>query len=193
MALAEVKAMKQLIMIGGAMGTGKTSCAEILVNSVPCSVMLDGDWCWEQGCDWRLDEESKAMALRNICFLLESFLKNSHVKHVFFSWVLHQQSIHDAITGTLRAAGCEFELTDISLMADEDALRERIERRACLNARRRGAAERPAGVDALVSRAMDRRQGCASLDTVKLDVTHLTPAETAREVLRIAGIPAAEA
>lgn len=180
--------MKKLIMIGGAMGTGKTTAAEILVNSVPNSVMLDGDWCWQQGCDWHFDQESKEMALRNICFLLESFLKNSHIKCVFFAWVLHLPETHAHIIETLRERGCAFDLVDLSLIVDEDTLRKRLEGRSRAEAERQGLPFRESELDALVRRTMDRMRYYMKLDTMKLDVTAMNPNETAARIAELAGI-----
>lgn len=175
-------------MIGGAMGTGKTTAAEILVNSVPNSVMLDGDWCWQQGCDWHFDQESKEMALRNICFLLESFLKNSHIENVFFAWVLHLSEIHLHIIETLRSYGCEFELFSLSLMLDEDALVKRLEGRSRAEAERQGVPFREAELDALVERTKDRMRCYRDLDTVKINVSQMTPWEVAVKIAEYADI-----
>lgn len=180
--------MKKLIMIGGAMGTGKTTSAEILVNSVPNSVMLDGDWCWQQGCDWHFDQESKDMALRNICFLLESFLKNSHIENVFFAWVLHLPETHKHITETLRARGCTFELIDLSLTIYEHALRKRLEGRSRAEAERQGLPFCKSALDELVARTMDRACYFKDLDTIKIDVSKMTPGEVATKICEHAEI-----
>ena len=37
------------------------------------AVFLDGDWCWDAQ-PFVVNEETKAMVIRNICFLLNNFL-----------------------------------------------------------------------------------------------------------------------
>lgn len=37
--------MKNLYIIGGTMGVGKTTIGQKLKNKLPNSVILDGDWC----------------------------------------------------------------------------------------------------------------------------------------------------
>ena len=37
---------KQLYLIGGTMGAGKTTVGRILKKQLPDCVFLDGDWCW---------------------------------------------------------------------------------------------------------------------------------------------------
>lgn len=170
------------------MGTGKTTSAEILVNSVPNSVMLDGDWCWQQGCDWHFDQESKDMALQNICFMLESFLKNSHIENVFFAWVLHLPETHTHITETLRTRGCIFELIDLSLIVDENALRKRLHGRSRAQAERQGLPFRESELDVLVARTIDRTRYYKELDTIKLNVSKMTPGEVAAKISEYAGI-----
>ena len=38
--------MKNLYMIGGTMGVGKTTVSQNLKIKLRNSVLLDGDWCW---------------------------------------------------------------------------------------------------------------------------------------------------
>lgn len=170
------------------MGTGKTTAAEIIVNTVRNSVMLDGDWCWQQGCDWHFDDESKRMAMDNICHLLKSFMRNSHIENVIFCWVLHLREIHDEITAALRADGAEFELFDISLMTDEIHIKQRLRERALSAARARNLPCDETQLDAVTARTMERMRHYAELDTIKLDTSNISPDEVAREIITIAGL-----
>lgn len=65
--------MKTIYLIGGTMGVGKTTVSQQLKKVLPNSVFLDGDWCWDAD-PFQVIEETKAMVMRNICFLLNSFL-----------------------------------------------------------------------------------------------------------------------
>lgn len=65
--------MKVLYLIGGTMGVGKTTVCRELNARLPNSVFLDGDWCWCMD-PFRVNDETKAMVMDNICHLLNNFL-----------------------------------------------------------------------------------------------------------------------
>ena len=66
--------MKTLYMIGGTMGVGKTTVGQQLKRTLPNSVFLDGDWCWDAS-PFQVTDETKSMVIDNICYLLNNFLK----------------------------------------------------------------------------------------------------------------------
>ncbi len=39
--------MKNLYLIGVPMGVGKTTVGQLLKRTLPSSIFLDGDWCWD--------------------------------------------------------------------------------------------------------------------------------------------------
>ena len=57
--------MKTLYMIGGTMGVGKTTVCQQLKRSLPNSVFLDGDWCWDAS-PFQVTDETKSMVIDNI-------------------------------------------------------------------------------------------------------------------------------
>lgn len=65
--------MKTLYLIGGAMGVGKSTVCGELNKTLPKSVYLDGDWCWNMD-PFVVTEETKAMVLSNAQYLLNSFI-----------------------------------------------------------------------------------------------------------------------
>ena len=115
--------MKDLYLIGGAMGVGKTAVGQQLKRDLPNSVFLDGDWCWDAD-PFRVTEETKAMVLENICFLLNSFLRCTAYDHVIFCWVMHRQEIIDAILSRLKPENCRVHC--ISLVCRPDVLEKRL-------------------------------------------------------------------
>lgn len=158
--------MKRLYLIGGPMGVGKTTVCRELQRRLNRSVFLDGDWCWDAN-PFQVTEETKAMVTENICFLLNSFLRCSAYDHVIFCWVLHRQDILDGLLSRLGLGDCE--VRAVSLIASPEALTARIE--ADVRAGRRDG-------EALV-RSLSYLPLYGALDTEKLDVSHLTPAEAA--------------
>ena len=105
------------------MGVGKTTVCQLLKQDLPNSVFLDGDWCWDAS-PFQVTDETKAMVMNNICYLLNNFLKCSAYDNIIFCWVMHEQSIIDFILKKLDAQNCDVKC--VSLVADENTLRERL-------------------------------------------------------------------
>ena len=78
--------MKRLYLLGGTMGVGKTTVSQQLKQDLPNSVFLDGDWCWDAD-PFQVTEETKSMVIRNICYLLNSFLHCTAYENIIFCWV----------------------------------------------------------------------------------------------------------
>ena len=98
------------------MGVGKTAVCKELKARLNRSVFLDGDWCWDAN-PFQVTEETKAMVMANICFLLDQFIHCSAYDHIIFCWVMHEQSIIDGIVSRLDTANCEVKA--VSLMCSE--------------------------------------------------------------------------
>ncbi|WP_086348029.1 AAA family ATPase [Candidatus Enterococcus clewellii] len=110
--------MKQIIFIGGPMGIGKTAVSKRLVKILDHSVFLDGDWCWDLH-PFVANDENKQMVLKNIIFLLNSFLENTTIQTIVFCWVMHEQSIIDELLAGLTEP---FLFHSFSLISDEQTL-----------------------------------------------------------------------
>lgn len=158
--------MKRLYLIGGPMGVGKTAVCRELQRRLERSVFLDGDWCWDAH-PFQVTEETKAMVMENICFLLNNFLRCSAYDHVIFGWVLHQQAILDELRSRLNLEGCR--VRAVSLVASPEALAARIGADVRAGRRDRGALERSLAYLPLYG----------GLDTEKLDVSSRSPGEAA--------------
>ena len=51
--------MKNLYIVGGTMGVGKTAVCQQLKRILPNSVFLDGDWCWDAD-PFQVTDETKS-------------------------------------------------------------------------------------------------------------------------------------
>lgn len=167
--------MKHLYLIGGTMGVGKTAVGKILKNKLDRSVYLDGDWCWDMH-PFVVTEETKRMVMENIAFLLSNFLRCSAYEHVVFSWVMHEQAIIDELLSRIDTTDCETHA--LSLVCGEAALRSRI------------GADIQSGLrtQADLERSAARLPLYEKLNSIKIDCTDKSPAETADAILAACGV-----
>ena len=108
--------MKKIYLIGGTMGVGKTTICQHLKMDLDKSVFLDGDWFWDAN-PFQATDETKAMVVQNICYLLNNFIHCSAYENIIFCWVMHKQSIVDGIINKLDTENCD--IKKISLIVDE--------------------------------------------------------------------------
>ncbi len=164
--------MKNLYLIGGTMGVGKTAVCQQLKRVLPSSVFLDGDWCWDAS-PFQVTDETKAMVLDNICYLLNNFLTCSAYENIIFCWVLHEQKIIDSILEKLNTTNCT--VHRVSLIVNEKNLRDRL-----TNDVARGI--RTADV---IERSVARIPLYQTLNTVKIDTNEKTVEMLVHEIRRL--------
>lgn len=158
---------KKLIIINGTMGVGKTTVCKELYARLENLIWLDGDWCWMMH-PWKITDENKKMVMENIRFLLRSYLSNSSFEYIVFSWVIHRQEILDQLLAGL--AGLEFELFKITLTCSELKLIHRLKE----DKRSEGQ----------ISESVGRLHHYDQMDTMKIDTTCTTVAETADRIVK---------
>ena len=163
--------LKNLILVGGTMGVGKTAACRELQQLLPRNVFLDGDWCWDAR-PFTVTEETQAMVLDNIGFLLRQFLTCSVYENVIFCWVMHRQKIWDEVETRLNGLPCR--IHRVALTCSPEALRSRLERDVAAGRRR----------EDVIGRSLTRLPLYADLKAPCLDTSRLTAAETARAVAR---------
>lgn len=166
--------MRNFYIIGGAMGVGKTTVCRRLQQTLPNCAFLDGDWCWDMH-PFTVTEETKAMALDNICHVLNNFLRCTAFENVVFCWVLHQQAIWDAILARLDTGG--WRVIPAALVCSEAALTARLQQDVDAGVRRAD----------VIPRSLARLPLYAALNTAKLDVSDLTPAQAAARLAELGG------
>ena len=164
--------MKTLYLIGGTMGVGKTTVSQQLKQDLPNSVFLDGDWCWDAS-PFQVTEETKAMVIDNICYLLNSFLHCSAYENVIFCWVMHQQSIIDSIIKKLDAQKCD--VKHISLITDEINLRKRLT----------VDVENGIRSEDVMDRSVARIPMYQTLNTIKIDTSNKTVQMIVDEIIQL--------
>lgn len=158
--------MKELILVNGPMGVGKTSTCTELFRRLSPSVFLDGDWCWNMS-PFVVNDETRAMVLDNISHLLNNFLHCSACRYVIFCWVMQS---HDIVNDILRRLDLTNARTTLfTLTASPQVLLTRLQHDIDEGKRSPGVLER----------SMERLPLYAGMDSVKMDVSAITPAEAA--------------
>lgn len=163
--------MKNLFLIGGTMGVGKTTTCRILEQKLNHSVFLDGDWCWDMH-PFQVTEETKHMVMENICFLLNNFIRCSAYENIVFCWVLHQRAILSDILSRLDTSSCKIHA--ISLVCSEQALRDRLQKDISAGIRE----------EEVIGRSIARLPLYSVLDTYKIDVSEISPEEAADLIIQ---------
>ena len=161
--------MKTLYLVGGTMGVGKTAACQALKRQLPNAVFLDGDWCWDAD-PFQVTEETKALVTDNIVYLLNGFLGCSAYENVIFCWVMDRQEIIDAILARLHTEDCRVET--VSLICSPEALTRRLDGDI------RSGVRQPD----ILERSLQRIPLYGGLNTRKIDVSALSPEETAAAI-----------
>jgi Predicted nucleotide kinase (related to CMP and AMP kinases) len=161
--------MKNIYLIGGTMGVGKTTVCKLLKKKRDKSVFLDGDWCWDAE-PFQVTAETKEMVLDNICYLLNNFIRCQAYENIVFCWVLHEQSIIDDILSRLNIFECNVKI--ISLICNANALEKRLQKDVEAGYRQRE----------IIERSLSRIPLYNHLNTVKIDVSDISAEEAAEKV-----------
>ena len=158
-----------MFIIGGTMGIGKSTVSQILKRKLPNSVFLDGDWCWDSS-PFQVTAETKEMVIKNICAVLNNFLKCSAYENIIFCWVMHEQSIIDAIISGLDTANCR--VLTVSLLCSEQELTQRLQKDVAAGIR----------TPDVIERSVQRIPLYQNLDTIKVNTSGKNAAEVAQEI-----------
>lgn len=167
--------LKNLYIIGGTMGVGKTTTCRILKNQLKNSAFLDGDWCWDMN-PFSVTDETKKMVLDNICYVLNNFIKCSLFENIIFCWVLHEQSIIDTIMSKLNLTGVK--TISVSLVCREEKLRERLYKDVRAEIRKSD----------IIDRSIQRAPLYEKLNTYKINVSDISAEEAAKQIKELTQI-----
>ena len=160
--------MKNLIFINGTMGAGKSAVSRERKKILAPSFFLDGDWCWNMEL-FVPGAAERALVLRNIAFLLNSYLAFDGRGNVIFGWVMHKRAVVEDLLARLDLSGARFFL--FTLDVSEAELTRRLSRDV----------ERGLRDSGIVERSLARRREFDAFGEV-VPADGISPAEAARAI-----------
>lgn len=112
---------KNLIVIIGPNGVGKSSAAKSFVTHCPQSAFVDSDWCRVIN-PFPFSERTKKTVTDNIFCLIYNYLQCKDVDYVIFTYGFHgeRKAIFDEVLHCLQKKKVNFELTIIILKCSLD-------------------------------------------------------------------------
>lgn len=113
--------MKQLIVIIGPNGVGKSTTAKKIVEQCAKTAYVDSDWCRVMN-PFEFTETTKQTILDNIYCLLRNYLTCDVINTVVFTYCWHgeRKEIYERVIEKLRNDCIEFKETIIILKCSED-------------------------------------------------------------------------
>ncbi len=162
--------MKNLILVSGTMGVGKTATCLKLSKILPHNVYLDGDWCWKAN-PFIVNESTKSMVLDNIGHLLNNFVNCPDYQNIIFSWVMDEQSIFDDVISKVSG---ECNVYHYTLMCSENSLSKRIEKDVACNIRNSDS----------YAKSVLRLNKYTFVDSVKINTDDLTAEQVAKIIAK---------
>lgn len=166
--------MKQLIVIAGPNGVGKTTTARKIVELYENVAYVDSDWCRVMN-PFVFTESTKETIAENIFCLLRNYLSCRDVNRVVFTYAWHgeRMAIYEKVMAKLKNEAPAFRLSVIILKCSED---ENIRRAA-----------RDGRDEIRIRRGMEMTFSFYdNFDYPWIETTDLTPTEAARQIIRLA-------
>ncbi len=166
--------MKQLIVIIGPNGVGKTTTAKEIVGQYENVAYVDSDWCRVMN-PFVFTESTKETIAENIYCLLRNYLSCGDVNRVVFTHAWHgeRKAIFEKVMEKLKNEPLEFKLTIIILKCSED---ENIKR-----------ATQDGRDEIRIKRGMEMTFSFYdNLDYPCIDTTNMTPTAVAQQIVELA-------
>lgn len=161
--------MKKVIFISGTMGSGKTTVSCLCNEQLTRSVWLDGDWCWMMH-PFQVNDQTKAMVLNNITYLLNQFLAQPDFDYILFSWVMDDPETVRSILNRLLG---EFTFYHFTLSPSPAQLRRQLQ----------SDIDRGLRTPDCLERSLARLPHYDDIDSEKIETTGREPRSIAREIL----------
>lgn len=168
--------MKQLIVIIGPNGVGKSTSAKEIVSKCKRMAYVDSDWCRVMN-PFVLTEITKQTVKENIYCLIRNYFTCSEIDVVIFthSWHGGRKEIYEQVIEKLKEEGLEFKETIIILKCSKE---ENIKR-----------AIKDGRDEIRIKRGMEKTFNFYDeYEYPVIDTTHMLPSKVAEKLLEMLGL-----
>lgn len=119
------------------------------------------------------NEYNRSMVIKNIGYLLRSFLQNPTYEYIIFNWAIHLEEIYEMILSELE--NTQFDLYKITLICNEDELSKRLQNDISKGKRAQND----------IKKSIERIEMYKILNTIKIETTKKSIQEITAEVINI--------
>lgn len=112
----------KVIMINGPMGVGKTTVGKYIADKNEGTAFIDGDWCLDLH-PFIGNDETKAMAINNILYLIQNYSKCSVCKMIVLVWLMDDEWVYKRIIRGI--SELKIEIRSVTLICSKEQLIER--------------------------------------------------------------------
>ncbi len=167
--------MKKLILVIGANGIGKSTVSAEVMRLLPDSAYIDSDACRAFNAQSGFNEDAIELQKNNLISLVRNYFASSFIQYIIFPYGFHghRKKLFDDMIRELKK-DIEFEIYTILLICDEPE-----------NIRRMKADNRDA--DRIRCAVENTRSIYDTLGLPRIDVTNLTPEQTAHKIIEMLG------
>lgn len=158
--------MKNIILITGTIGVGKSSVAHMLARQIMPVAYLDGEWCWQV----YPQHENQEALLDNMASLLRTYLQADSIENIILDWAVYDEAVIDALLSRLSTE--TFQLHKYTLVCPEETLRARLV--YDITAGRRDAS--------VVATSVEQMPLFEKMNTTKIEVSLQNDMEIARQI-----------
>ena len=112
----------KVIVLNGPMGVGKSTVGKYIADQNPGTAFIDGDWCMDIH-PFVGNQETKAMAVDNILYMIRNYQKCSVCSMVVLVWLMDDPWVIQRMTEGLAALRAE--MKNVVLVCDRENLIKR--------------------------------------------------------------------
>ena len=157
--------MKNLILIGGAPGVGKTTTCQELIKLLPKNIYLEGDWLWYPT-PFDFPKEAKEMFCKNLVYVLNNFLSLPNRENIIVPWLFHKEDVLQRLLSGLNLDNVNVKI--FTLICSKHELTNRIQ-----------ADVSPRGRAGDVDQHVRCQELCKEISSIQIDTTKLSAKEVA--------------
>lgn len=166
--------MKNLIVILGVPGVGKTATCDVLKNILPKNLLIDGDEVWKPT-PFIYDQEAKDLFYKNIVYLLNNYFGYSKIDNIIFPYIVPREEVlQEQILDMLNLKNVRLHIFALTCTEQEHANRINND----TNPRRKNTS---------LGSSIEKLKNYKTIKDEIIDTTTLTPSQVAEQIKKTIG------